>query len=180
MPVVHSLSKVQKNIQKSKGAMHPKGRKFKQLNRATLRENKINRRKVDHVERKEHEMQRVLFFKEAVNSRPDQNFFPLDELKLIIEMFLSRDDDEIEELQSKRKKNRPPTNRLLLLENKRKAELAEYESGYLIPNVNDPSSLEFLRAWNGTSGGVNQVKNIRISKSDTELPSSLENVNMEE
>jgi translation machinery-associated protein 16 len=84
MPVVHSLSKVQKNIQKSKGAMHPKGRKFKQLNRATLRENKINRRKVDHVERKEHEMQRVLFFKEAVNSRPDQNFFPLDELKLII------------------------------------------------------------------------------------------------
>lgn len=179
MPVVHSLSKVQKTIQKSKGAMHPKRRKFKQLNRATLRESKINKKKVEHLERKENEMQRVLFFQEAVNSRPEQMFFPLEEVKLIIETFLSRDDEEIEELQSKRKKNRPPTNRQLLLENKRKLEASEYASGYLIPNINDEKSLKFLRGWNGTSGGVNQVKYIRIAKDDTELPANPDDVKME-
>ncbi|KAK9315276.1 hypothetical protein V1524DRAFT_430522 [Lipomyces starkeyi] len=46
MPIAKSLKKIEQKLKK-KSAVHPKARKFKQLNRATLREAKINKRKQD-------------------------------------------------------------------------------------------------------------------------------------
>lgn len=170
MPIQHSLTKVQKTIQKSKGAMHPKGRKFKQLNRATLREQKIQSKKLEHVERKEHERLRFVFLQDAVKNRPDQETFQLEDMKLFVEAFLSRDDDEIDRLQSERRKGRPPTNRQLLLENKKKHEWSEYTTGYEIPDLSDKLTVELLRAWNGTGGMLNKFKYIFLSKDTKELP----------
>lgn len=58
MPLAHNLSKVTKNLSKSKssGSMHIKGRKFKQLNRATLRDKKITTKKLKSLEQKENEL----------------------------------------------------------------------------------------------------------------------------
>lgn len=173
MPVVHSLNKVQKTIQKSKGAMHPKGRKFKQLNRATLREHKINEKKMQHVEKKEFELMRVKFFQEAINNRDKQETFSLEDMKLFIEAFLSRDDKELDRLKAERRKGRPPTNRQLLLENKKKHEEHVYDSGYLVPDLSDKRTVELLRNWNGTTGGSSIFKFIHISRdtAEFELPS---------
>ncbi|KAH3678434.1 hypothetical protein WICMUC_001451 [Wickerhamomyces mucosus] len=172
MPIQHSLAKVTKSIQKSKGTVHPKGRKIKQINRATLREQKINNKKAAHLERKEHELQRTLFMQEAILHREDQISFTLEEIKSLIESFLSRDDEELDKLKAERRKGRPPTNRQSILENKKKHEFAEYESGYLVPNLNDEKTVENLRAWNRTTGGLNVVKFIHISKFSNEIPTS--------
>jgi translation machinery-associated protein 16 len=169
MPIQHSLHKVQKTITKSKGAMHPKGRKFKQLNRATLREQKIQNKKMEHVERKEIENLRIVFLQEAVQNREEQETFSLDDMKLFIEAFLSRDDEEIEQLQSERRKGRPPTNRQLLLENKKKHEQSEYLAGYQIPDLSDKLTVELLRSWNGTNGMLNKFKYIFVSKTATHI-----------
>jgi len=171
MPIQHSLSKVQKTIQKSKGAMHPKGRKFKQLNRATLREQKIADKKMQHVEKKEFELLRVKFLQEAITNREGQETFSLDEIKLFIEAFLTRDDEELDKLKAERRKGRPPTNRQLLLENKKKHEAQEYLSGYLVPDLTDKLTVELLRNWNGTSGGAGIFKYVHVAKGTTELPS---------
>ncbi|CCH41029.1 hypothetical protein BN7_566 [Wickerhamomyces ciferrii] len=170
MPIAHSLTKVQKTIQKSKGAMHPKGRKFKQLSRATLRESKINEKKLHHVQNKEYQNQRTVFFQEAISNREEKDVFGLEDMKLFIEAFLSRDDEEIEQLKSERRKGRPATTRQVLLENKKKEEEQEYKTGYLIPDISDEKTVVFLRNWNGTTGGLGILKFIRISKDTTELP----------
>lgn len=170
MPIQHSLTKVQKTIQKSKGAMHPKGRKFKQLSRATLRETKIQNKKAEHLERREMENLRYVFLQEAVQNRPEHDTFTLDDMKLFVEAFLTRDDEEIEQLQSERRKGRPPTNRQLLLENKRKYEQSEYSSGYEIPDLRDEQTVKLLKSWNGTSGMLNKFKYIHLAESTNELP----------
>lgn len=164
MPIQHSLTKVQKTIQKSKGAMHPKGRKFKQLNRATLREGKIQTKKSKHHERKEVENLRYVFLQEAVQNRPDNEVFTMEDMELFIEAFLTRDDEEIEQLQSDRRKGRPPTNRHSLLENKRREEQQEYDSGYEIPDLRDKLTVELLRSWNGTTGMFNKFKHVYVAK----------------
>ncbi|KAK9239798.1 hypothetical protein V1525DRAFT_396795 [Lipomyces kononenkoae] len=46
MPIAKSLKKIEQKLKK-KSAVHPKARKFKQLNRATLREAKITKRQTD-------------------------------------------------------------------------------------------------------------------------------------
>lgn len=170
MPIAHSLNKVQKTIQKSKGAMHPKGRKFKQLNRATLREQKINEKKVKHIEKKDFEFMRIKFLQEAINNRDEQETFTLEEIKLFIEAFLSRNDEELEQLKAERRKGRPPTNRQVALENMTKGEQQEYDSGYLIPDLTDAKTVERLRNWNGTTGGTNIFKYVHIARATTELP----------
>lgn len=170
MPVQHSLSKVTKTLQKSKGTVHPKGRKIKQLTRATLREGKIAKKKAAHLERKEHELQRTLFFQEAISGEKES--YSLEEMKELIETFLSRDDEELEQLRGERRKGRAPTNRHALLENKKKHEEAEYDSGYYIPNINDEDTVKHLRAWNRTTGGLNTVKFVHIARTSTEVPNS--------
>lgn len=172
MPIQHSLSKVQKTIQKSKGAMHPKGRKFKQLNRATLREQKIQGKKIAHMERREIEMMRIKFLQEAVNNRPEKETFTLDDMKLFIEAFLTRDDEELDQLKAERRKGRPASNRQMILENKLKHETSEYESGYQIPDLSDKATVEFLRGWNGTTGMLNRFKYVFVAKGTKELPAS--------
>lgn len=109
MPLAHNLNKVTKNISKSTGSLHIKGRKFKQLNRATLRDKKLQQRKSQSLERKSNELSIVFFIqsllqeKNTANDGGDEdeeegeNFkefsnkkqFTLDEMKQIIEKFNS-------------------------------------------------------------------------------------------
>ena len=63
MPLAHNLNKVTKNISKSTGSLHIKGRKFKQLNRATLRDKSFNKRKSQSLERKSNELSIVFSFR---------------------------------------------------------------------------------------------------------------------
>lgn len=164
MPAIKSLSKANKIIQKAKGAIHPKGRKLKQLNRASLRETKLVEKKQKFIEKREAELQRVAFLQQAIKNRDYQETFSLDEIKLFIDAFISRDDEEIEQLVHERRKGRPPTNRQLLLENKRKHEQSEFDSGFKVPDLTNAKSVEALKAWNGTFGGLNTVTFVHIAR----------------
>lgn len=53
MPISKSLKKVSKKVHGSDKSLHPNGRKFKQLNRATLREEKLSRNKSERNNLKE-------------------------------------------------------------------------------------------------------------------------------
>lgn len=46
MPIAKSLKKVEQKLKNGAG-VHPKARKFQQLNRATLRERKVTKQKMD-------------------------------------------------------------------------------------------------------------------------------------
>ncbi|RCK63855.1 Translation machinery-associated protein 16 [Candida viswanathii] len=171
MPLAHNLKKVSKNASKSTAAIHIKGRKFKQLNRATLRDKKLQHRKALLHERKSNELS-VVFHIQAIlkEQRTDATEFTLEEIKEMIAGFIERDAEELERLRSERRKGRPATNRQTLLEEKVKHEWSVFETGFKVPDLSDPVTVERVREWNGTTGATTNMKFIRISKDMTEFP----------
>lgn len=164
MPIAHSLNKVSKSISKSKGQLHIKGRKFKQLNRATLRDQKLTSRKLNKQELRDRELLSVKFIQEAVKNRPETEVFTLEDMKMFIEGYLARYDEELKELRDSRRPGRPATSRQQILEEKVKHELQTYETGFKCPDLSDRYTVERLRLWTGSSGGTTVMKFIHVSK----------------
>ncbi|KAL3232678.1 Translation machinery-associated protein 16 [Nakaseomyces bracarensis] len=167
MPLSKSMSKIQKNMKGSgKKMVHPKGRRFQQLTRATLREQKVEEKKRAHNEKRSNELARVKFIQDVINSESFkfQKSFSLDETAVFIEQFVNRDDAELEVFRKKQRSNRPTPNRQLLLEQKKKLELEEFEKGFLCPDLSDEQSVVFLRNWNGSFGALRSFKMIRVNR----------------
>lgn len=167
MPLSKSLSKIQKN-QKSGGkkpTVHPRGRKFQQLNRGTLRENKIAAKKKAYNERRSNELARVKFIQDVINSETfkDKKTFNNSEVAVFIQQFISRDDEELAELQKKRRQNRPPSNKQLILQQKKDSEAEEFAKGFLCPDLTDEKNVILLRKWNNSFGLMSSLQMVRIN-----------------
>ena len=145
--------------------VHPKGRKYQQLARATLREGKVAAKKKAHNERRSIELQRIKFIQDVINMDEfkDMKTFDNEKIIIFIEQFISRDDVELNGLKAKRRANRPPTNKQLILQGKRDLETQEFERGFLCPDLTDLKNVEFLRSWNGSFGAMSTLKMTRIN-----------------
>ncbi|KAK6461415.1 translation machinery-associated protein 16 [Scheffersomyces coipomensis] len=173
MPLAHNLNKVKKIASKSSASMHVKGRKFKQLNRATLRDKKITEKKQKSLEQKTNELSILFFLQKIINEDKDfkdVEVFSFTEMKSFIGLFVSRFDDELNELREERRPGRPQTSRQQNLEEKVKHESHIFDTGYYGPDLSDKETVKRLRLWNGTSGATTGMKFVRISKDMTELP----------
>lgn len=148
-----------------KPTVHPRGRKYQQLATATLRENKIAAKKKAYNERKSHELSRVKYIQDVVNmdSLKNTKTFSHEETAVFIQEFIARDDEELEELKNKRKANRPPLNKQLILQQKRDSEMQEFEKGFLCPDLSDEKNVIFLRNWNQSFGSMSTLKLIRVN-----------------
>lgn len=174
MPVIKSLSKITKNLSKSKsqglGSLHVKGRKFKQINRATLRDQKLATKKSKHQDQVDQELLSTKFIQEAVRNRPDQETFNLEEMKMFVEGYISRFDEELTELRDARRPGRPASTRQLQLEDKVKHEQHVYETGFKVPNLSDKPTVDRLRLWTGSMGGTTVMQFVHIHKDMEALP----------
>lgn len=167
MPVTKSLSKLQKQNggKGKKVTLHPNGRKFQRLNRATLREEKVANKKRAHNEKRSNELARVKFIQNIINMDmfKEDKTFDLEKIVVFVEQFINRDDDELNELIAKRRSNRPPSNKQLTLQNKKNFELEEFHKGFLVPDLTDEQNVIFLRNWNNTFGALSTFKMIRVN-----------------
>lgn len=165
MPIAHSLKKVSKNVGKSQGTMHIKGRKFKQLNRATLREKKLTDRKARTATQKENDMALYYFLQLVINEEMFKEYetFPFDKFKGLVEMHVMRHDDDLEEFRAQRRPGRPMTSKHQILEEKAKHDAHLWETGIKVPNLMDKDTVHALRNWNGTTGGATVFKMVEIS-----------------
>lgn len=166
MPVSKTLSKIKKGMaKKGKTTIHPKGRKFQQLTRATLREGKIAAKKRAHNERRSTELARVKFIQDLINldSFKDKESFDTDEMAIFINQFIERDDIELNDLIKKRRSNRPPTTKQQMLQSKRNLEMEEFKKGFLCPDLTDAKNVEFLRKWNNSFGSMSTLKLMRVN-----------------
>ncbi|CAI6743167.1 CLL_HP2_G0045140.mRNA.1.CDS.1 [Saccharomyces cerevisiae] len=157
MPVTKSLSKLQKNLSK-KGkniTVHPKGRKYEKLVRATMREDKIAAKRSSSRQKSLRTSSGKIYagYGALIHSKGNQYLItPTQE-----------NDTELDELKKKRRSNRPPSNRQVLLQQRRDQELKEFKAGFLCPDLSDSKNMEFLRNWNGTFGLLNTLRLIRIN-----------------
>lgn len=165
MPLAKSLGKVTKLLQNRRGQIHPKGRKFKMLNRATNREKKLLERKARHAAGREHELLLMRFFQQAVaGERAEQEVFSVAEVRVFVEAFIARDDEEIEELVEARRPGRPASTRLQQLQQRRAHEEHVFDTGFEVPDLAVKENVERLRAWNGTSGGVGVINMVFVAR----------------
>lgn len=176
MPSAKSISKVSKQIKQKKGPLHPKGRKAKMLARASLREQKINLTKLHHAEYKDMELLIVRFFQDAITAGEyaDLKSFKISDMKIFIEAFIDRDNEELEEMRNERRPGRPSTKKQDLLENRIKKEKHQYLTGWSVPNLTDVDTVELLRKWKGDQGGVTVIKHIICSKNSKDDENEME------
>ncbi|CDF91071.1 probable TMA16-Protein putative involved in cytoplasmic ribosome function [Zygosaccharomyces bailii ISA1307] len=183
MPATKSLSKLQKNLRSSgKSHVHPNGRKYQQLARATLRENSLAAKKREHQKRKSYELARVKYIQDLINSEPlkDKKIFSYEELSSFLQDFIQRDNEELEELKKNRRKNRPPSNRQLLLQQKLDREMEEFEKGFLAPDLTHEKNVTTLRNWNGSFGSINSLKTVRVNNKGEQVIGGNTSLTMEE
>lgn len=161
-----SLLKVQQKINKKKSPVHPKGRKAQLLARASLREERVNKKKLIHTMKKTEENQIVDFIQEYINNEEalKKEVFDVDDMKALIETFINRDMDELEQLRASRRPGRPSSKRQDLLEFRIKQEQHVYETGWKVPDLRDPVNVTKLRLWQGGHGGLTSIKFVLVKK----------------
>ncbi|OCL14071.1 hypothetical protein AOQ84DRAFT_281859 [Glonium stellatum] len=168
-----SFNKVQKHIAKKKGrntVLHENSRDTHRLQRASARDDKLNRLAAVRGKQNRPYLQRVLFFQKVAAEKASP--FSIAEIQAFIEEYLHRDDEEIAQLKAERRPGRPPSSREDLLKQKHILEDREYVSGYWLPDLESPDSLGVLKEWNGEWVGLNRLKFVRIEKSGTKHESS--------
>lgn len=161
-----SLLKVQQKINKKKSPVHPKGRKAQLLARASLREERVNKKKLIHTMKKTEENQIVDFYQEYINTKDvlDKETFTVDEMKALIETFINRDMDELDQLRDARRPGRPTSKRQDLLEFRVKQERHVYLTGWKVPDLRDSVNVTKLRLWQGGHGGLTSIKFVTVKK----------------
>lgn len=79
---------------------------------------------------------------------------------------MSRLDEEITQLESEQRKNRPPVKRLVDLREAKQNEQRELESGgFWVPDLTDGVSVKRIRGWNGEWSALSAIKFVRLLKS---------------
>ena len=161
-----SLSKVQKHVKKKKGSkinsLHENSRDVQRLRRAGARDDRVA--KVSAVREKVNNLwiDRVAFFRGRL---PDTlHPLELDTIHTLIQEYLARHDDEINGLKAERRPGRPANPRQTQLEQHRKVEVQEYDSGYWLPNLQDEETLIKLDAWKGEWVGLAVMRFLRVEK----------------
>ncbi|KAK9367250.1 hypothetical protein V1509DRAFT_627439 [Lipomyces kononenkoae] len=165
MPIAKSLKKVEQKLKK-KSAVHPKARKFKQLNRATLRDVKINKRQADREMARDGQVLRMKFIRAAIDlpENKDKDSFTEDEIKTIIQEFANRDDAELEQLKSARRPGRPASARQDALQTRKDFELEEFNTGFYMPDLMDKQNVKQFRDWNLEYSGIGRLRFVRVAK----------------
>lgn len=153
-----------KNLEKLK---HPNSRKTISLARKMLKSEKKNNNKIGTHVKQNLIGEKILWFKERI----PEGCIILDKeqtLKLI-ETYLSRFDDELEQIALKnsigQRKNRQHASREDIINITKKREVEEFETcGLEMPDLMDPHQMEVLRGWNGELRFLQHFKLKRIAR----------------
>ena len=160
-----ALAKVQKHVKKKKGdkikSLHENSRDAQRLRRASSRDDRINRLTSIREKVNKQWIDRIVFFQERLPA----TLHPLEmeNIQTLIQKYVARNDEELEQLKSERRAGRPPSTRQTLLEQQRKADEKEHESGIWLPNLRDEETLVKLDGWTGDWVSLGNMRFVRVN-----------------
>lgn len=161
------LAKVQKHVAKKKGSkitsLHENSRDAKRLRNAGVRDDKVAKLSATRLRNNKQWTDRIAFFQQ----RLPETLHPLEmeTIQSLISEYLARNDAELDLLKAERRPGRPASNRQALLEEHKKTEEREYESGFWLPNLQDEETLVKLDKYDGDWIGLGVLRFVRIDKS---------------
>ena len=117
-------------------------------------------------------MHRPLFFLHSLSSAAPLSLASL--RALISTVYLTRHDPRIAELEAERRAGRPKPKELLELEEVRKREHAEWETGFEVPDLTNPETVKLLWILQETGEALQPshialIRQIRVFKNDPEV-----------
>jgi translation machinery-associated protein 16 len=160
------LAKVQKHVAKKKGSkitsLHENSRDAKRLRRAGARDDSVARVSATRERNNKLWIDRIAFFQDRL---PD-TLHPMnvDGIQALISEYLARNDEDIALLKAERRPGRPASTRQTLLEDLKKTEEREYDSGFWLPNLQDEETLVKLDQWKGDWIGLGILRFVRIDR----------------
>ncbi|KAJ2957423.1 hypothetical protein NQZ79_g6844 [Umbelopsis isabellina] len=165
--------------------MHPSSRKAFQLTRVVMRNDRLEQRARSKETVGNPKIDRYLWFKFALDDTLP--CATTEELHSLIQMYLCRHDEELENLQALRKGSRPKTSRQDILEALIKKEKDEYEKGFVadatilcaleLPDLQNPKNVKILRSWDGDKNSMARIKTKTVVDPDANTPSKSVNSN---
>nr|ODN86889.1 translation machinery-associated protein 16 [Cryptococcus depauperatus CBS 7841] len=151
-----SNRKLTKKTIKGKEGLHPGSRKAAQLTRVQLRIEKLKSEGKVRKDQKSGIVQRPLFF---IYSLSSQNPITLESLKaLITEVYLKRHDNRIAELTAERRAGRPKPKELSDLEEEKRRETSEYETGMEVPDLTHAPTSHLIYSWIESDININHAR----------------------
>ncbi|KAL7752264.1 translation machinery-associated protein 16 [Sorochytrium milnesiophthora] len=156
--------------------IHPYSRKAKQAKRALLRDDRLASSKSKRTTlRTTPTIERFVWFKHAMD--PERKSLSFNQLRELADMWLSRHDQEVAELEAenKERRNGKSKTREELLRAQAKTERSDYEVGGMeVPNLTKEEVVSFLRDWEGDPNQLPLIETRRVMpqrvKVDKPLP----------
>ncbi|PGH19298.1 hypothetical protein AJ80_04051 [Polytolypa hystricis UAMH7299] len=171
--MVKNLYKVQKKISRKRGkveGLHEHSRDAKALRKASGREDKLARAASGMSRERQSFVDRVSFFQAAIGD--DLRILSDDDMIELITRYLSRFNEELEQLQQEQRKGRPPSKREEVISQKRDLEAKEFATGLWLPDMGQEDNVKRLKAWNRDWSAMSAIAFIRLSSERAKKPSS--------
>ncbi|KAI3652689.1 hypothetical protein MP228_002114 [Amoeboaphelidium protococcarum] len=156
-----------KSLKDIKGdKIHPFSRKAAQINRVQARVKRINSVKKQHKDEKILPIVEKWKWFRKESGKLQQQSLSVQQCHSLIQLYIERNDGEIESLQQSRvhgSVRRPKPPRLTLLEMMRQKDLNEYENvGFVIPDLTNAKNVTVLQGWNGDYQCIDIIKTITL------------------
>ena len=158
------LAKITKHVTKKKGAkitsLHEDSRDARRLRKAGARDDRVIRMTAVRQKANGQWLERIAFMQDSI----PETLHPLEEkeVRVLVQAYLSRDDEELKQMKAERRAGRPPSTRQTALEQLRELEKQEYESGFWLPNMQDEETLQKLDAWKGDWLSLGNLRFVRL------------------
>ncbi|KAJ9105187.1 hypothetical protein QFC19_003647 [Naganishia cerealis] len=147
---------------KGKDKVHPGSRKAGQLDRISLRAEKLVHQTREKKVARVTKLERPLFFIAQVTSSTPQTVPALQ--SLINDTYLGRHAEQLASLLASRRPGRPKPAKLAALEAQIAQERAEYASGLAVPDLTDEKTCRLINHWreHGTRVDKTHVELLRL------------------
>ncbi|ORX80583.1 hypothetical protein BCR32DRAFT_20688 [Anaeromyces robustus] len=145
---------------------HPYSRKAHQVQRAMLREEKNSKTKNAKMAENNLEIEKYQWFREAIPK--ERANLTKEELTNVVQRYIDRNDEEIENINSTLRKGRPTPPRLTLLKALKKKEQEEFNHGFFVPDLTIAKNVKTLRNWKDDWNSIKLIKLIKIYSKDAQ------------
>ncbi|KAI8981789.1 hypothetical protein BDF20DRAFT_986804 [Mycotypha africana] len=156
---------------KNRENIHPYSRKAHQLSRVYQRREKMSEKEKKKAANPKGE--RWVWFRYAFDE--EKPAATKAELQELVEIYLQRHDEEINELEAARTRGhnrKAKTPRQEFLEALKESETNEYIAGMELPDMTNGKMLKLLREWDGDKNGMSRIRTIRVHKPVTTATTS--------
>ncbi|ESK94923.1 hypothetical protein Moror_14090 [Moniliophthora roreri MCA 2997] len=167
-PTKTGKSSTSKPAKKEK-VFHPESRKAAQLNRKSVRKEKMSNLTSN---RKQRYHSLADFYKFFYNAIPQEGILSLADLHdLIANVWLKRYDNELEEERALRRKGRPKSVKETKLEELKLREEEDYRTGFEVIDLTHPPTVDLLRKWDQKA--VEYIDLLRFIRVNSSNPQSV-------